>query len=363
MMLRPRCAIGVLVLLMALSDPVSSQPAVATVSTPELRIAAEGMGRPVIGRVSHAARLADGSLVIGDDAERTLHWFDAAGRFRFTRGREGSGPGEFRSVTWMSTCGGDSLHVYDRMQDRVAIYAPDGRYVRQRRTTGAASIEACAPDGTLVGIAFTSAAPPGGLQRGTLVALRASERLDTVQAALLIAQSAPLGVRLRVTAGADASGRAIAVFGVGDSAQATVQPLNTPSAPRRVAAGVHGRAPTTAQYAAAVEYWATMIPGTAAEHEVVRGFMRRIPKVTQLPAYAALWVDPVTRALWVQRSHAGDRETVLEQRTLDGALQALVRIPADVTVFEVRDGRLVGRMADAASGEETVVVYRVEPAR
>lgn len=335
----------------------------STAPAPVLRITAEGAGRPLIGRIAHAVRMPDGALVVADDAEHTLHWFDAAGRFRFTRGREGGGPGEFRSIRWMSMCAQDSLYVYDAMQDRVAVYASDGRYVRQRSAVGFVNIEACAPDGTLIGLSFTSPAAPGGLQRGAIIALRASNQLDTLQANTVLAQTIPLGVRLRAVVGREANGRLLAIYGVGDSAQLTVRTLDRPHTTRTVGAGATSRAPTTAQYDAAVDYWAAVIPGTSAEHDVMRGYMRRLPKATQLPAYSALFVDPVTQLLWVQRSHAGDGETVLERRTLAGALQGLVRIPTDVTVFDVRDGHLVGRVADAASGEETVVVYRVAGAR
>jgi hypothetical protein len=348
-------------MLLRLFSAGAQQP--TTVSAPVLRIAAEGAGRPLIGRVTHAVRMRDGSLVVADDAEYTLHWFDAAGRFRFTRGREGAGPGEFRSIRWMSTCAQDSLYVYDAMQDRVAVYASDGRYVRQRSAIGFVNIEACAPDGTMVGITFTTTSAPGSVQRGAIIALRASNQIDTLQTNTVLSQNIPLGVRLRIAVGREANGRPIVVYGVGDSAQLTVRSLDRPPATRAIGVGVANRIPTTAQYDAAVDYWATRIPGTSAEQDVMRAYMRRLPKATQLPAYAALLVDPATRLLWVQRSHAGDGETVLERRTLAGALQGLVRLPADVTVFDVRDGYLVGRVSDATSGEEAVVVYRLAGGR
>jgi hypothetical protein len=224
-----------------------------TVSEPVLRVAAEGAGRPLIGRVTHAVRMRDGSLVVADDAEYTLHWFDDAGRFRFTRGREGAGPGEFRSIRWMSTCAQDSLYVYDAMQDRVAVYASDGRYVRQRSAIGFVNIEACASDGTMVGLTFTTTSAPGSPQRGAIIALRASNQIDTLQANAVLSENIPLGVRLRIAVGREANGRPIVVSGVGDSAQLTVRTLDRPPATRTMSAGVAGRVPTTAQYDAAVD--------------------------------------------------------------------------------------------------------------
>jgi len=100
------------------------------------------------------------------------------------------------------------------------------------------------------------------------------------------------------------------------------------------------------------------MPGSKADQAITRRYARRTPFAPVLPAYSALMFDDITRLLWVQQSVAGDGETVLERRTLTGALQATVRIPVELDVFSVRNNVLVARSTNA-DGEQSLVLYRL----
>lgn len=49
-----------------------------------------------------ATRLSDGAIAIGDVQESAIMFFDSSGRHIGRFGRAGGGPGEFRTVTWLS---------------------------------------------------------------------------------------------------------------------------------------------------------------------------------------------------------------------------------------------------------------------
>ncbi len=55
--------------------------------------------------------------------------FDKDGRLRTVVGREGSGPGEFRSVGWMGRID-DSILVFDVLASRFTVLDPVGRFAR-----------------------------------------------------------------------------------------------------------------------------------------------------------------------------------------------------------------------------------------
>jgi hypothetical protein len=111
------------------------------------------------GDIAGVVRLGDGTVVVGDDQSKDLRFFDRSGRHVRTVGREGGGPGEFRSVGSLFAVE-DSLVVGDWSSRRVSVFAPDGRLVR------AIPIE---------GKEFTF---PAGYFRGGAVLLRAGTTFD-----------------------------------------------------------------------------------------------------------------------------------------------------------------------------------------
>jgi hypothetical protein len=79
-------------------------------------------------RVSDAVRLSDGRIVVvnseDDGAEPLLYRAD--GTFERPLGRQGSGPGEFRSASLLNCRAADTLCIFDFMARRITRMLPDG---------------------------------------------------------------------------------------------------------------------------------------------------------------------------------------------------------------------------------------------
>jgi hypothetical protein len=72
-----------------------------------------------------------GNIYIVDWDRKRIQKFDSTGRFLFTIGRQGQGPGEFRNV-WRPEFEPDgSFFVVDIAQKRISFFSPEGKYLRQ----------------------------------------------------------------------------------------------------------------------------------------------------------------------------------------------------------------------------------------
>ena len=80
-----------------------------------------------------AVRLSNGDIVVAERAASELRGYDAAGNFQWRAGRDGEGPGEFRSLDFVGTTGGDSLVTYDGRLLRAQLFDPRGRLARTYR--------------------------------------------------------------------------------------------------------------------------------------------------------------------------------------------------------------------------------------
>lgn len=88
----------------------------------------------LVGPVIGAFRLSDGRVVVADQGSHSLRWFSADGKLLHTSGREGEGPGEFRSMLSLLEIG-DSIAVYDGMQQRLSIFDANGTFARMLNIT------------------------------------------------------------------------------------------------------------------------------------------------------------------------------------------------------------------------------------
>lgn len=79
--------------------------------------------------VSGVHRLTDGRIVVANYGSRELRFYDSAGRFLTAVGREGEGPGEFRSLSRIDFLG-DTLFVSDDGTYRVSVFTAEGAFVR-----------------------------------------------------------------------------------------------------------------------------------------------------------------------------------------------------------------------------------------
>lgn len=82
------------------------------------------------GSDHQAARFADGRIVVASRSNHDLRFFDDAGRWIRTVGRQGGGPGEFDQPTLVGIGPGDSILVFDYGSRRLSVFDSAGRFAR-----------------------------------------------------------------------------------------------------------------------------------------------------------------------------------------------------------------------------------------
>lgn len=80
--------------------------------------------------ISNALRTPDGRTVIGNGGSYQIRFYDVSGAHLLDAGREGEGPGEFRTIAWVRPFRGDSIAVYDSRLARISIFDTNGRFAR-----------------------------------------------------------------------------------------------------------------------------------------------------------------------------------------------------------------------------------------
>lgn len=89
---------------------------------PLLRIGQrEGEEPYELGRISGLVLLARGRIAVSDHLANEIRVFDSAGRHVRTLGREGEGPGEFRSLIGIWAYRGDSIAAFDQRLYRTTV--------------------------------------------------------------------------------------------------------------------------------------------------------------------------------------------------------------------------------------------------
>lgn len=115
--------------------------------------------------------LGEDRIYVADSGLRRILAFDrSTGQRTATGGRRGAGPGEFRFLSWIGDCGGDTIFAWDSGQRRVSLFSQDLAHIRTFRMEGAGLERSwtalkCAGPGTFVGIA-RNADPMLSLGRG-----------------------------------------------------------------------------------------------------------------------------------------------------------------------------------------------------
>lgn len=74
--------------------------------------------------------LSGGEVAIADGGVPALRFYDASGTWVTTSGTWGAGPGEFRELTWVGRCDGDSVFAYDPANWRITVFDQAGRTAR-----------------------------------------------------------------------------------------------------------------------------------------------------------------------------------------------------------------------------------------
>jgi len=90
----------------------------------------EATGSQLLHDVTSAKRLSDGGVAVAASGNYEIRRFDSKGRLVWQAGREGVGPGEFRSLWLLRGCStDDTLIVHDLFLRRLTVFDGDGTLV------------------------------------------------------------------------------------------------------------------------------------------------------------------------------------------------------------------------------------------
>lgn len=332
-------------------------------------------GKVTFGYAAGATRLANGSLLIADRAENGIRVIDAAGKLLRTIGRAGDGPGEFQTMIWAGGCGADSMLVWDLRRRQASMVGASGTVARQfavpARDTAQLPFQfSCAHNRAMVYLSLPrpirDATPPQdpNIRAVTAAVYRiaadgaVTQRLGDIPAGEVLATVSPTGGRgsaprpLGRTASVAAVGNDV-VIGSADSATATVVHDNGTRSQIRIPVTI--RAPTRAEFDAAVQASASMIPAPIRQAMIAQ--LAAVPMPERLPAISALFGDP-DGLLWVQSSPVGAKVIDFIVIQVDGRVVARAQIPLPLTIFEIGRDYILGSYSDAGD-EMHVAVYRL----
>lgn len=319
--------------------------------------------------VTGARLLDDGRYVVTLDDEKRIQWFDENGREAGRAGRDGEGPGEFRSLTLAGVLA-DSLVIWDGRLDRATVVTPEGTVGRSFRlagrgaTTGSAygfAIAGVFADGSLLlaGRSGVTSGDRSGARRDTIPLLHASgegvpdatiaappghERVAVATDRFVTSLDRPFGARtvvavdgatLLVSVGDrdevrryDTTGRLLAIYRL-DRARRIIPTVEIERAGRRLGEQV---AQLPAELAAGIT-----------------GAMVDAGLPSVYPTYDRILVD-ATGAIWLredigsERSDAEDRHWVVLDR--DGRWLGQVTTPRRFAVYQVTRDRIIGIQRD-----------------
>ena len=128
--------------------------------------------------VVSVVRTRDGALAVADGGDQRIRVFNGAGEVVRILGARGTGPGEFRSLSWMASAG-DSLLAYDAVERRLTLFGAYGRVRTSPLDVGNALFSMPMGrfrDGTLLveagGPLFPFPGHPGQVRRDSALLLR-----------------------------------------------------------------------------------------------------------------------------------------------------------------------------------------------
>lgn len=84
----------------------------------------------VLDRVFSGLITREGGALIGNSGTQEVRAFDSAGSYVSATGRQGGGPGEFRSISWMTRFQDDSILAFDLRSQRFSVLTERGAFVR-----------------------------------------------------------------------------------------------------------------------------------------------------------------------------------------------------------------------------------------
>ena len=336
-------------------------------------------------QVSDAARLSDGSFVLGSFGSHDLRRFTSDGAHVWTVGREGEGPGEFVGLTQLTAGPGDTLLTYDFRQRRISRFGPDGTFLDAQPLEGPneggfAYVEALLPNGRAVYtwqvFGGADGPPPEGEIRRDTIGIHVSDVAgDTARELgrfpgpeMVVLQSGETDGGFTISISSTAFGRSTEVAAggsdvwIGDTDRFEI---------RRY--GFDGRLealvrwdfePVVVDDALIERAMREELEGADDDNErrMIRRRWEDIPIPATLPAYEALRVDRAGN-LWIQSFEVpGAPERVWSVLTREGVWLGNVSFPDRFRPLEIGDDYVIGRFGDELDVEHIQIWELVKPA-
>lgn len=339
---------------------------------------AEGAPEQQLHRVQGAVRLDDGTIVIANGGSGEVRWYSSDGLHLVTAGREGDGPGEFRSQTWIGLARGDSVYVWDSRLARLSVFDPDGRFARDVSPplppgTTWPTMHGALADGSVLlsrGPVWFSDSGVIGVQRpalSILVVSPAGVPADSLgpfrgRAAWLRPGSEQgSGIRQEVPFGPATLIAAVdSMIWVGDNATAEVRAYDAAGELRRIVRlQDRPRLPVRPEHIEAFrEERLSTVPPIPEIREGMRALLEEVPSPDVMPAFRALLADAEGN-LWMEEPRApGDEQPVWIVLDRAGRFLGRVETPAGLTIDQIGADYLLGRAADDLDVEH-VRLYRL----
>lgn len=360
-------------LVVVTGSPIASQSLVRWAIDPEpiLDIAGTGItGDVAFGTANWATRLPNGDVIVADAAAPGLRFFDASGRFLRQAGREGAGPSEVRTVTWVGQCGPGQVYAWDWIQRRLVQFGSSGAYRNMTPVTATAMpyTVACSPGGVFAFLGIPQRPDMKGSDAGTTAsvvsgtsALVFSDSTGTLRLTLgdysigeLVAGAGAEGMRPLGRWTTFAFGPDRFYVGTAESPSVDIYDL-TGRRQGSFTVPVTPRAPTKELREAAVNDLALAVPRRF--RDVAKAQMRNVPLPERLPPYRQILVDPLG-VVWVVVTESGDSDTRLLAFDRSGRSRGIAVVPNGMRVFEVGRDHVLGAREDQ-DGEQHVQVWRL----
>ncbi len=313
-----------------------------------------------------ATRTRDGRIVVAEPT--SLRVFGRDGALQATVGRAGAGPGEFRRVFWVSSCGTDSVFVFDLPRGSLDVLSPDGALtpaveVRRAVPAGAGNVMAvsCAYGGgrfaVMAGPANLAEVAPN-IRRGT-AQVQVADRSDWRFSAGAMVPSAefivlggggaprPLGRNTSI----GFAGTTL-VIGTGDSAGVLRLPPNGVASPLRVA--VEARPVTAAMRERSTRDLLDLV--AAPMRTRMQQMLEGVAWPERAPAYLRV-VPTSTGELWLELPATAAGTTELVGIAADGRVASRIVLPVAAHSVEVSASEVL-TVSNDADGVPSVRVFR-----
>lgn len=332
--------------------------------TPHVRLPSEtGDGQLLFADPVGATVRRDGAVIVADRQGERLLAISRDGRIMARFGRTGEGPGEYRTISWMSRCGEGRIALFDQSLERVTLFSDAGEYKTAFRPPTSTSIyHACGPgDGMFAALATVvqdgRTRPPLRTAAVNVMLMQKNGSLTSVVRDVPAFEVVslrgawfprPLGERALIAT----SSTALYVRASGAGSVDVYSPSGTRT--RTITLPWQRASPSQQQRWVAIEDLAVLMPEGPAR-EGFRSEIRALPPTEYLPYASALLIDPL-EWLWVVAPNP--TQTVIHAFDPGGEHRGSIHLPGMHLVFEVGRDYVLSGVIDVQTGERTALEIR-----